>query len=269
MVKELRDKTGAGMMDCKKALTECGADVEKAIDWLRQKGLSKAAKRADRVTSEGVIASSCSADKKTATIVEVMTETDFVARGEKFQSFAQSVADEINAQDPSDLDGFADRINELVAVTGEKTVLGRHVRISIEGDGVMGVYVHNNKRAVLVEVHTSAPANDVVADFASTIARQIMATDPLALDEAGVDPAVLDRERNVYRQKAIEEGKPEKIIDKIVEGAVKKFCKEVCLLEQPYFFDEKMSVTDYRKATEKAAGMSIEIKRFISMKLGV
>ncbi len=269
MVKELRDKTGAGMMDCKKALTECDADVEKAIDWLRQKGLSKAAKRADRVTSEGVIAFACSEDKKSATLVEVMTETDFVARGEKFQGFAQSVADEINATAPETLDCFSERIAELVAVTGEKTVLGRHIRVCIEGNGAMGGYVHNNKRAVLVEVHTSAPANEVVVEFANTIARQIMATDPLALNEAGVDPAILERERNVYRQKALEEGKPEKIVDKIVEGAVKKFCKEVCLLDQPYFFDEKMSVTDYMKATEKAAGMSIEIKKFISMKLGV
>ena len=155
------------------------------------------------------------------------------------------------------------------------TTVGGIVTTSLAGkavrfeNGVLGVYVHNGKRAVLVEVLTSAPANDAVADFASTIARQIMATDPLALNEAGIDPAVLDRERNVYRQKAIEEGKPEKIIDKIVEGAVKKFCKEVCLLDQPYFFDEKLSVTDYMKATEKAAGMSIQIKNFISMKLGV
>ena len=269
MVKELRDKTGAGMMDCKKALTECGADVEKAIDWLRQKGLSKAAKRADRVTSEGVIAAACSADKKTATLVEVMTETDFVARGDKFQAFAQSVADEINENNPENLDGFAGRIADLVAVTGEKTVLGRYIRASVPDNGAMGVYVHNCKRAVLVEVHTSAPANAAVVEFANTIARQIMATDPLALNEAGIDPAVLERERNVYRQKALAEGKPEKIVEKIVEGAVKKFCKEVCLLEQPYFFDEKMSVTDYLKATEKTAGMSIEIASYKSMKLGV
>ena len=142
MVKELRDKTGAGMMDCKKALTECGADVEKALDWLRQKGLSKAAKRADRATSEGVIASARSADGKASAIVEVMTETDFVARGDKFRAFAQSVADEVFAQNPADLSGFQDRVNELIASTGEKTVLGRFVRMSVAGEGVVGTYVH-------------------------------------------------------------------------------------------------------------------------------
>ena len=144
MVKELRDKTGAGMMDCKKALTECEADVEKALDWLRQKGLSKAAKRADRATSEGVIASATSADGKVSAIVEVMTETDFVARGEKFQDFAKHVAQEVAANNPENLDAFQDSMNELAASTGEKTVLGRFVRMSIEGEGVIGTYVHSN-----------------------------------------------------------------------------------------------------------------------------
>ncbi len=268
MVKELRDKTGAGMMDCKKALTECGADVEKAIDWLRQKGLSKAAKRADRVTSEGMIAASRSEDKKTASLVEVMTETDFVARGEKFLSFGKAVAKEVNDKNIDDLSVFDGRIADLIAVTGEKTVLGRKFRVAIEGNGAVGVYVHNNKIAVLVDVRTSAPATDAVVTFADTIARQVTATNPLALNEAGVPADILDRERNVYREKALAEGKPEKIIDKIVEGAVKKFCKEVCLLDQPYFFEEKMSVTDYLKATEKETGLSIEIRGYQRITLG-
>ena len=268
MVKELRDKTGAGMMDCKKALTECGADVEKAIDWLRQKGLSKAAKRADRATSEGMIAFCRSDDKKVATLVEVMTETDFVARGEKFRAFGQGIAQEINDQNIEDLGVFADRINDLIAVTGEKTVLGRKFRCAIEGDGVAGLYVHNSKIGVLVAVRTNGPATDAIVTFADTIARQITATNPIALNEAGVPADILDRERNVYREKALAEGKPEKIIPKIVEGAVKKFCKEVCLLDQPYFFDEKMSVSDYLKATEKETGLSIEIAGYQRITLG-
>ena len=269
MVKELRDKTGAGMMDCKKALTECEADVEKALDWLRQKGLSKAAKRADRATSEGVIASAVSADGKTSAIVEVMTETDFVARGVKFQDFARSVAEEVVANAPETLDAFQDRVNDLAAATGEKTVLGRFVRMSLEGEGAIGTYVHsNNKLAVLVEVVTDKPANETVAEFAKNVAMQIAASNPLAIDADSLDPALLEREREVYRQKALAEGKPEKIIDKIAEGAVKKYCKEVCLLDQPYIRDDKMSVQDLLKATAKAAGCSIAIKQFVRIQLG-
>ncbi len=269
MVKELRDKTGAGMMDCKKALTECEADVEKALDWLRQKGLSKAAKRADRATSEGVIASSTSADGKVSAIVEVMTETDFVARGEKFQEFAKSVAEEVAANNPENLDAFQDRVNDLAASTGEKTVLGRFVRMTIEGEGVIGTYVHSNgKLAVLVEVDTDKPADETVAEFAKNVAMQIAASNPLALDADSLDPALLEREREVYRQKALAEGKPEKIIDKIAEGAVKKYCKEVCLLDQAYIRDDKMSVQDLLKATAKAAGCTIAIRKFVRIQLG-
>ena len=269
MVKELRDKTGAGMMDCKKALTECEADVEKALDWLRQKGLSKAAKRADRATSEGVIAASTSADGKVSAIVEVMTETDFVARGEKFQDFAKHVAQEVAANNPENLDAFQDSMNELAASTGEKTVLGRFVRMSIEGEGVIGTYVHSNgKLAVLVEVDTDKPADAAVAEFAKNVAMQIAASNPLALDADSLDPALLEREREVYRQKALAEGKPEKIIDKIAEGAVKKYCKEVCLLDQPYIRDDKMTVQDLLKATAKAAGCTITISRFVRIQLG-
>ncbi|WP_418764766.1 translation elongation factor Ts [Mailhella sp.] len=269
MVKELRDKTGAGMMDCKKALTECEADVEKALDWLRQKGLSKAAKRADRATSEGVIASATSADGKISAIVEVMTETDFVARGEKFQDFAKHVAQEVASTNPENLDAFQDSMNELAASTGEKTVLGRFVRMSIEGNGVIGTYVHSNgKLAVLVEVDTDKPADATVAEFAKNVAMQIAASNPLALDADSLDPALLEREREVYRQKALAEGKPEKIIDKIAEGAVKKYCKEVCLLDQPYIRDDKMTVQDLLKATAKAAGCSVAISKFVRIQLG-
>ena len=269
MVKELRDKTGAGMMDCKKALTECEADVEKALDWLRQKGLSKAAKRADRATSEGVIANAVSADGKASAIVEVMTETDFVARGEKFQDFAKHVAQEVLASNPENLDAFQDSVNDLAASTGEKTVLGRFVRMSIEGEGVIGSYVHSNgKLAVLVKVDTDKPADETVAEFAKNVAMQIAASNPLAISAESLDPALLEREREVYRQKALAEGKPEKIIDKIAEGAVKKYCKEVCLLDQAYIRDDKMSVQDLLKATAKAAGCSITVSKFVRIQLG-
>ena len=157
MVKELRDKTGAGMMDCKKALAECDGDVEKALDWLRQKGLSKAAKRADRATSEGVIAACPAADGKTSTIVEVMTETDFVARGDQFQAFAKAVVEEIAEKAPESVEVFNERATELTAVTGEKTVVGRFFRESVAGEGVVGTYVHANGKLAVQKMPYLAP----------------------------------------------------------------------------------------------------------------
>ena len=269
MVKELRDKTGAGMMDCKKALAECDGDVEKALDWLRQKGLSKAAKRADRATSEGVIAACPAADGKTSTIVEVMTETDFVARGDQFQAFAKAVAAEIAENAPESVEVFADRATDLTAVTGEKTVVGRFYRESVANEGVVGTYVHaNGKLAVLVVVDTDKPATAEVAEFAKNVAMQVAAANPVALNKESLDPALLEREREVYRQKALEEGKPEKIIDKIAEGAVVKFCKEVCLMEQAYIRDDKMTINDLCKAAAKAAGMNITVSKFVRIQLG-
>ena len=269
MVKELRDKTGAGMMDCKKALAECDGDVEKALDWLRQKGLSKAAKRADRATSEGVIASCVAADGKTSTIVEVMTETDFVARGDQFQAFAKAVVEEIAEKAPESVEVFNERATELTAVTGEKTVVGRFFRESVAGEGVVGTYVHaNGKLAVLVVVDTDKPATAEVADFAKNVAMQVAAANPLAVSKDNLDPALLEREREVYRQKALEEGKPEKIIDKIAEGAVAKYCKEVCLMEQAYIRDDKMSINDLCKATAKATGLNITVSKFVRIQLG-
>ena len=269
MVKELRDKTGAGMMDCKKALAECDGDVEKALDWLRQKGLSKAAKRADRATSEGVIAACPAADGKTSTIVEVMTETDFVARGDQFQAFAKAVAAEIAENAPESVEVFADRATDLTAVTGEKTVVGRFFRESVANEGVVGTYVHaNGKLAVLVVVDTDKPATAEVAEFAKNVAMQVAAANPVALNKESIDPALLEREREVYRQKALEEGKPEKIIDKIAEGAVAKYCKEVCLMEQAYIRDDKMTINDLCKAAAKAAGMNITVSKFVRIQLG-
>lgn len=179
------------------------------------------------------------------------------------------MAEEVAAHEFENLDSFQDRVNDLSAATGEKTVLGRFERMSIAGEGVVGVYVHSNgKLAVLVEVNTDKPADAAVAEFAKNVAMQIAAANPLALDAESLDPALLEREREVYRQKALEEGKPEKIVDKIAEGAVKKYCKEVCLLDQAYIRDDKQTVQDLLKATAKAAGVSITISRFVRIQLG-
>lgn len=191
MVKELRDKTGAGMMDCKSALQECSLDMEKAVDWLRQKGLSKAAKRAGRATSEGIIGSYIHNNGKIAVLVEVKCETDFVAKAEKFQEFAKNVA------------------------------------------------------------------------------MQIAATSPLAVDPSSLDPAMIEREREVYRQKALEDGKPENIVEKIVEGAIKKYFKDVCLLEQPFIRDDKLTIQDLLNELVASMGESITIGRFTRLQVGV
>ena len=189
-VKELREKTGAGMMDCKKALSECHGDLEKSIDWLRQKGIAKAGKKAGRTTSEGVIGSYVHFNGKIAAQVEVKCETDFVARNEKFQEFAKNLA------------------------------------------------------------------------------MQICVTAPIAVDTDSVDPALIARERDVYTQKAREEGKPENIIGKIVEGAIKKYYQEVCLIEQPYFRDEKLTIRDLLNEQIATLGENVTIGRFTRLQLG-
>lgn len=274
MVKDLREKTGAGMMDCKKALAECEADLEKAIDWLRQKGLSKAAKRADRATSEGVIAEWTSAEGKSAVMVEVKCETDFVARGDKFKEFAAAVVQKIADTKPATLEeaGLQDMLNETIAATGENVTLGKFVRIDVDGAGLVGTYVHaNGKVAAMVEVKCDSDAiaaSDAVKECAKNVAMQIVAASPLALDASCLDPALIEREREVYRQKARGEGKPENIIDKIADGAVKKYCKEVCLLEQPYIRDDKQSIADLLKATGKAAGGTVSLGAFFRIQLG-
>ena len=238
MVKDLREKTGAGMMDCKKALEESDGNIENAIDWLRQKGLAKAAKRADRAAEEGIIALKVSADNTCAVAVEVKCETDFVARGDKFVDFAKAIVEhtaknftEDNAALLAQSFGsstLAEAVGEAVAAIGENIVIGRAVKVEC-ANGVVGAYVHSNgKLAALVEV--SATANPEAAlELAKNVAMQVAAASPIALSTNDVDQALLDREREVYRQKAKEDGKPDNIIEKIADGAVKKYSKKFAL----------------------------------------
>ena len=279
MVKELREKTGAGMMDCKKALEENDADMEKAVDWLRQKGLSKAAKKAGRATSEGLIGSKLSCDGKCGVLAEVKCETDFVSRGDKFQAFVESITNQVAEHFTEDTDALLaqplgsgtvqDALNSAIATIGENMQIGRTARVCVEGDGMVGCYVHSNgKIAVLVEVR-AATVNDAVRELAKNAAMQIAAASPVALDAESLDPALLEREREVYRQKAREEGKPENIIEKIAEGAVKKYTKEVCLMDQLYIRDDKMTIRDLVKSVSSAAGTPVKLGRFVRLQLGV
>ncbi len=273
LVKELREKTAAGMMDCKKALEECEADLEKAIDWLRQKGLAKAAKRADRATSEGIIGSWVSADLKEGCLVEVCCETDFVARGDMFVNLVEKTTDTFVKSGAETLDAASmqDDIASAVASIGENITIGKSARYkaSTEG-GVIGLYVHANKKlGVLVEL-TADKAVDAekAQELTKNIAMQIAAANPLAVDSSTVDAEMIEREREVYRQKAREDGKPENIIEKIAEGAVQKFFKESCLLNQMYIRDDKMSIAQLLQAQGKELGATLGIAKFIRIQLG-
>lgn len=276
MVKELREKTGAGMMDCKKALVEVNGDMEKAVDWLRQKGMAKAAKKSDRATCEGLVTSAVSADGKHVAISSLMCETDFVARGDQFQNMAKRVAEAVLEHDPADaagLDGIVgDEVKQLIASVGENMRLGKFARHSKAGDNeVVGQYIHANGKIGVLVFLTCGKAASVdtqeVKDLAKNLAMQVAATNPMALDASSLDPAAVEREREVYRLKALEEGKPANIVDKIAEGAVKKFQKEVCLMEQPYIREDKKTVADVVREAAKAVNDTITVTGFERIQL--
>ncbi|UZP67310.1 translation elongation factor Ts [Desulfovibrio mangrovi] len=246
MVKSLRDKTGAGMMDCKKALAENNGDEEKAIDWLRQKGLSKAAKKAGRATTEGLVG--CVVEGKVGALAEFKCETDFVARNEAFIALSQKFAQDVAA---NGAEGFTDRVaadvTDCIATLGENMSAGRAARVTLANDGVIGSYVHSNgKIGVLVAIEGTDNA-----ELAKNIAMQVAATNPVSLDASSIPADLIEREREIHRQKTLEEGKPENIVDKIVDGRMQKFFKEVTLLDQPYIRDDKMAVKDLLKGGAK------------------
>lgn len=285
MVKDLREKTAAGMMDCKKALTECDGDMEKAVDWLRQKGLSKAAKKAGRATSEGLVGFELAADGKSGVAVEVKCETDFVARGDKFQGFVKDMVAQVAKGEYADSEALLaapfvadasvtvkEALDGVIATTGENMGLGKFAKMELAAgkSGLIGGYLHSNgKLAVLVEMQTGSDAAGLhFHEVAKNVAMQIAAASPLAVSAEGLNPEVVEHEREVYRQKAREEGKPEQIIEKIAEGAVKKFCKDVCLLDQLYIRDDKMTISDLIKGAAKTIGEPITVVRFVRIQLG-
>lgn len=276
MVKELREKTGAGMMDCKKALVEVAGDMEKAVDWLRQKGMAKAAKKSDRATCEGLVTSVTSADGKHVAMASFMCETDFVARGDQFRDMAKRVAQAVLDHNPDDVNGLdgivGDEVKQLIASVGENMRLGKFARYSAKSENeVIGQYIHaNGKIGVLVFLEcgkASSVKAPEVQELAKNLAMQVAATSPLALDASNLPAEVVEREREVYRQKALEEGKPANIVDKIADGAVKKFQKDVCLLEQPYIRDDKKSVADVVREVAKAVNDTITVTGFERIQL--
>ncbi|MBQ8159870.1 MAG: elongation factor Ts [Clostridia bacterium] len=282
MVKELRERTNAGMMDCKKALLAADADMEKAIDWLREKGLAQAAKKASRVAAEGVVAQFISPCGCTGVIVEVNCETDFVAKTEQFQNFANSVAKHIAKADPKDVDDLmnqkyvddesktiSDMVSDATVAIGEKISVRRFARYKTEG--VVSSYIHmGGKVGVLVEVCTDEKGkeNEAVKQFAHDLALQIAAAKPEAVRREEVDSEKLEKEREIQRAKAIESGKPEKIVDRIVDGQIEKYYKEVCLLDQAFVKDPDKDIKAYMAEVAKAAGVPVDVVRFARFERG-
>lgn len=279
MVKELREKTGAGMMDCKAALSETGGDSEAAVDWLRKKGLSKAAKKADRVAAEGLIGSAVSADK--GVLVEVNSETDFVARNELFQGLVKMIADvALNAG--ADVEKIlaarigdrttADAITETVAKVGENMTLRRAAGLSV-GKGVVASYMHNSpgdglgRIGVIVALESTGKTDELKA-LGRQIAMHVASANPQAVDPSGLTAATVERERGVLADKAKTQGKPANVVEKIVESGLKTFYKEVCLLDQPFIFDDKKSVAQALKENEGKVAGPIKVTGFVRFALG-
>jgi elongation factor Ts len=279
MVKELRESTGAGMMDCKAALTETKGDMTAAQDWLRKKGLSKAAKKAGRVAAEGLIGVQVQGTK--GVVVEVNSETDFVARNDLFQGLVKMIADvaltagtdveKINATKAGSIT-VAESISDTIAKIGENMTLRRAAGLSV-GKGAIGSYVHNavtdrlGKIGVIVALESSGKT-DELSELARLLAQHVAAANPQAVDPSGLDPAVVEREKNVLADKFKQQGKPANVIDKIVESGLKTFYKEVCLLDQAYIRDDKKSVSQVLKEAEGKAGGPIKIAGFVRYALG-
>ena len=247
LVKELREKTGAGMMDCKKALSATDGDMQKAIDYLREKGIAKAEKKAGRIAAEGAVAAYVSADAKTGVLVEINCETDFAAGNDQFRSLEKTIAEHIATAAPADLDALndsmidgkkvSDLITEATATIGEKISLRRFVRYQKEGR--LASYIHmGGKIGVLVELSGGSE------ELGKYVAMQIAAAAPTAVDRSGVAAEELEHEKEVLRKQALEEGKPEKIVERMVEGRINKYYKEVCLTEQIFVKDTEKTVQD-------------------------
>jgi elongation factor Ts len=279
MVKELRDKTGAGMMDCKAALGESGGDLEAAVDWLRKKGLAKAAKKAGRIAAEGLIGVALTATK--GVVVEVNSETDFVARNDLFQGLVKMIAD-IALDVGADLDKIlaarvgdrtlADAISETIAKVGENMTLRRAAGLSV-GQGVVASYVHNSVadglgRIGVIVALESAGKTDELKAFGRMVAMHVASANPQAIEASGLAAATIEREKNVLAEKFKSQGKPANVIDKIVESGLKTFYKEVCLLDQGFIFDDKKTVAQALKESEAKAGAPIKIGGFVRYALG-
>jgi elongation factor Ts len=302
LVKQLRDKTGAGMMECKKALVEANGDIAEAEVVLRKRGITAAGKKETRSTKQGLIGVHIAPDGKTGVLVEVNCESDFVARTEDFQTLTADVAAHIAETKPKTVrledvteaeranfkqhealyeQKFAQDQNTTVAelVKGKIAKLGENINISrfviyeVNGNGTVGTYIHTGGQiGVLLEVGTGAPETTAKDDFKTLVrdlAMQIAAAAPQFVSKENVDPAVLDKEREIQKERARGEGKPEKMLDKIVEGRLSKFYEEICLLEQPFIRENSVTITELIRGTgAKVGDNQIAVARFVRFKVG-
>jgi len=284
MVKTLRAETGAGMMDCKKALTEADGDIEKAVDILRTKGLADLAKKAGRATFEGIIGSYVADDGRSGVLVEVNCETDFVALNDDFKTFVASIAKHIAASAPEDVPAlmaqpFVERpeltvekyLGEYVAKLGENMVISRFTRYEVSDNGVIGAYVHGvGNIGVLVQLATDSAASQApeLATLLKDLAMQVAASAPIAVSEEQVSAEVIEHEKSIYMAQAAETGKPEQIQLKIAEGRLQKFFKEVCLLEQLFVKDPDITVGKLVTSVGRELGIDIKVVRFTRFLLG-
>ncbi len=280
LVKSLREKTGAGMMDCKKALTENGGHMEASVDWLRSQGLAAAAKKAGRAASEGLVGIASNGTK--GAVVELNVETDFVARNESFQDFVESLVqialagdgdvEALKAADHPAGENVTEQLTQLISTIGENMDLRRSAVLEVE-NGVVSTYVHNamkpglGKIGVLVALESTADAIAVGA-LGKQIAMHVAASSPLALTRDDVDADDLERERNILIEQARDSGKPEEIIEKMVEGRLRKYYEEICLLEQTYVIDTDNNVEKAVESAAKEIGAPVSIKGFVRFALG-
>lgn len=282
LVAELRRETGAGMMDCKKALTESGGDKDKALEYLRKKGIAAAEKRADRSAAEGIVAIAQSADGMTAALIELNSETDFVAKNDLFRQFGQDVAKlvldwadaagkdaaELKAKSLPSKVTVGDALTELVGKIGEKLDVGRFARMHA-ANGYVGSYIHSDtKLGVLVELEGITAANSHAYQLGRDLAMQVAASSPTVVTRDQVPAEKIASERAVETERARTEGKPEAALPKIVEGRLNKWFADVALMEQPFVKDPKVVIKDLVAETAKQAGVEIQVKSFVRIRVG-
>lgn len=279
LVKELREKTGAGMMDCKKALTETQGDMEKAVEVLREKGLAAAAKKAGRIAAEGIVKTYISEDSKVAGIVELNCETDFVAANDEFVAVANRLAIMASETSVTSIEEFVNEkfdekstvqevLTALIAKLGENMAVRRFDKFSVE-NGAIESYIHGGGRiGVVVELNSESTNTEVLKVVAKDVAMQVAAANPAFLSREDVDQVSLEKEKEIYRVQALNEGKPEKIVDKMVMGRIQKYYKEVCLLDQSWVKDGDKSISKYLEEKSKEIGSPITINKFVRFERG-
>lgn len=284
MVKELREMTGAGMMDCKKALTETSGDMDKAVEYLREKGLAAAEKKAGRIAAEGMVDTNVSEDGKVASIVEVNSETDFVAKNDKFREYVAAVAAQAAKTNATDIDGFLDekweldpsktvkeQLSTMISIIGENMSIRRFEKVTAE-NGFVSSYIHSGGRiGILLEVESSV-VNDDIKEAAKNVAMQIAAMSPKYISRDDVPEEYIAHEKDILKAQIKNDPsnakKPDNILEKMLEGRLNKELKEVCLLDQPYVKDSGMTVAQYIDSVAKEANTTVSLKRFVRFETG-